>query len=54
MFADSGAEAPKWSPDGERILYSNLTGLAIVDADGTDPQPVVSGAILGYDWRPAP
>jgi Tol biopolymer transport system component len=54
MFADSGAESPKWSPDGERILYSNLTGLAIVDADGTDPQSVISGAILGYDWRPAP
>jgi len=54
VFGDSGAEAPKWSPDGERILYLNLSGLAIVDADGTDPQSVVSGAILGYDWRPSP
>jgi Tol biopolymer transport system component len=54
VFADSGAEAPKWSPDGERILYLNLSGLAIVDADGTGPQFVVSGAILGYDWRPSP
>jgi Tol biopolymer transport system component len=54
VFGDSGAETPKWSPDGERILYSNLTGLAIVDADGTDPQFVTSGAILGYDWEPSP
>ena len=54
VFGDSGAEAPKWSPDGERILYSNLSGLAIVDADGTDPQFVTSGAILGYDWGPKP
>jgi len=53
-FRDSGAEGPKWSPAGERILYSNLSGLAIVDADGTDPQFVVSGAILGYDWGPSP
>jgi Tol biopolymer transport system component len=54
IFADSDAEVPKWSPDGERILYSNLTGLATVGADGTDPQLVISGAISGYDWRPAP
>ena len=53
MLSDSGAETPRWSPDGERILYANLTGLAIVDADGTDPQLIVSGAILGYDWGPA-
>jgi Tol biopolymer transport system component len=54
VFRDSGAEGPKWSPDGESILYSNLIGLAIVDADGTDPRFVVPGAILGYDWSPSP
>lgn len=54
VFGDARAEAPKWSPDGERILYSNLTGLAVVDVDGTGSSGVVSGAILGYDWRPTP
>jgi Tol biopolymer transport system component len=54
VFGDARAEGPKWSPDGEWILYSNLDGLAVVDGDGTGSSPVVSGAIGGYDWRPAP
>jgi Tol biopolymer transport system component len=53
VFSDSGAEVPKWSPDGARIVYSNFAGLAVVDANGSNPQLVVSDAIYGYDWRPA-
>src|SRR4051812_2094313 len=44
---------PSWSPDGSRLAFvDQLNGLWTAGADGTDPQLVVSGAVLCARWSP--
>jgi Tol biopolymer transport system component len=59
-IADGGTLGLSWSRDGERIVFSSLSGgLATVAADGSDPQTVISGdrayAIGGsqYTYHPS-
>lgn len=53
---ESGAETPKWSPDGRSILYATYVGednndLFLVDADGTNRRQLTDGP--GYDGHPS-
>jgi Tol biopolymer transport system component len=46
----------KFSPDGDRILFSrtntnNVSSLWSINADGSDPQLLVTGTGWG-DWQP--
>lgn len=50
---------PKWSPDGSQIVYlswseENLYDIYIMNADGTDSQPLVTGTANDKlpDWSP--
>ena len=42
--------APRWSPDGERILFNAAGMITVVRADGTDPRPITSGGSAA--WSP--
>lgn len=46
----SSQNAPQWSPDGTRLLYSGEDGLHVMDADGSDPIKVAD-AYSGV-WSP--
>lgn len=51
-----GAETPKWSPDGETILFAAYVGddnndLFLMDADGGDVRQLTAGP--GYDGHPS-
>jgi subtilisin family serine protease len=57
----SGGEAPQWSPDGTKILFydagSAPGGIAVMNADGSDEQTIVStptGVAFdqGAQWSP--
>ena len=50
----SGGARPVWSPDGSRLLVSDVSGVWAVKADGTDPRLVLSSAAAGsgFDWVP--
>ncbi|MBL8210916.1 MAG: serine/threonine-protein kinase [Bryobacterales bacterium] len=48
------AEAARWSPDGESIVYSNGPQLGVARADGSNARllPVPHGYIRVPDWSP--
>ena len=37
-------DTPAWTPDGSRIVYSSGGNIWIINADGSDPQQLTSGA----------
>jgi Tol biopolymer transport system component/DNA-binding winged helix-turn-helix (wHTH) protein len=39
-----------WSPDGERLVYANGSGLFLAGKDGADPRPLVN--LAGRPWFP--
>src|SRR6478735_10274898 len=47
-----------WSPDGRQLAVTsartNMRGLYLVDADGTDLHPILDGASGTPAWRPIP
>ncbi|HEX9699863.1 MAG TPA: protein kinase [Acidobacteriota bacterium] len=44
---------PRWSPDGERILFTSQGATYVVPAlGGTGPAPLVEGTPLGAAWAP--
>jgi len=51
--APSLSQAPRWSPDGKAIGYLAMSddgpGLWLVQPDGGDPRPALSG-VLRFDW----
>jgi hypothetical protein len=55
MRVEQGASSPAWSPDGERLAFVRVRGddsdIAVMDADGSAPRSVTSGA--GRDRDPA-
>lgn len=53
--------APRWSPDGKQLLFLHdsetlpvVTGICLVNADGTDPRKVLApeSAEFGLTWSP--
>lgn len=48
------AEQAAWSPDGERIAYSDNRELYLADGDGTDARKIASlpGEIVSLSWSP--
>jgi Tol biopolymer transport system component len=50
----TAVQGPVWSPDGSEILYQGLGGLWLVNADGSNSHPLLSGVIRGYSWEPLP
>jgi hypothetical protein len=54
---NSGQREPAWSPDGSKIAYvrpykPGLPQIIVIDADGTDGEPVAWG--MEPDWSPPP
>lgn len=48
-----GGRHPTWNADGAEIAYADCTGLAIVNADGTDPHEVPNGEGFFFaEWSP--
>jgi hypothetical protein len=51
---------PQFSPDGAFITYgsaeSGVVGLSIIamPTDGSDPEVLVEGEVLGFSWQPLP
>jgi TolB protein len=45
---------PSWSPDGERVAFRAFPGLAVMNADATDPIVIYEGAGLAMrpNWSP--
>ncbi len=48
------AETASWSPDGQKLAYTNLGDLSLANADGSNSQKLVSvqGDILNLTWSP--
>jgi Tol biopolymer transport system component len=42
--------APKWSPDGGRLVFTDAMGIAAISADGTGLRRLASGS--GGSWSP--
>lgn len=53
-IGDFIAETAAWSPDGNRIAYTNLGELFVAGADGSDPHKLlgVRGDIRNVTWSP--
>jgi Tol biopolymer transport system component/cytosine/adenosine deaminase-related metal-dependent hydrolase len=47
-------QSPVWSPDGKSIAYASESGIFVMNADGTEANPVpLSGPLdIPYDWSP--
>jgi TolB protein len=55
VAATAGLFPPRWSPDGERILYGAQDGVHTIRPDGTDDQLLPGSGISGYvdaSWSP--
>jgi len=42
-----------WSPDSQRVLYSNASGLAVAAFDGSSPVTVSGSVVSGASWSRA-
>src|SRR6185312_7481060 len=49
------ARTPRWSPDGERLIYSSIRGIELIPALGGTPRllvPLSPGGWLDAAWSP--
>ncbi len=53
-LGDIVAETAAWSPDGKKLVYTNLGNVFLASADGSSPRKLlsVSGDILNIAWSP--
>jgi Tol biopolymer transport system component len=51
LFQTAGDDAA-WSPDGQRIAIDTKTGIAVVNADGSDRRTVARNGAMGAIWSP--
>jgi Tol biopolymer transport system component len=51
-WADQRFVSATYSPDGSRIAFANKKGLAIADADGSDPEEMFKGWTSAVAWSP--
>jgi Tol biopolymer transport system component len=49
---DDGGNFPEYDPIGGTIVYDGADGLMLMNADGSDPRALTSGAMA--DWQPLP
>ena len=47
-----GLETFEWSPDRSRLAYTTVSGLVVVDADGSDRRMLVEGTASWPNWSP--
>lgn len=45
--------SPAWSPDGSKITFLRLTGMYIMNSDGTNQQELATGYISLNSWSPS-
>lgn len=43
---------PSWSPDGKYVAYKRLSGLYIIDSQGSNQKELIKGQIYDPDWSP--
>jgi TolB protein len=61
----AAGECPSWSPDGSKLVFDTvldpdapefLTTMKVMNADGTDPHPLLAPSLRGFDaearWQP--
>ena len=50
LAANLYGSAPDWSADGSRIAFSGVSQVYVINADGTNPIPIIEGGSPA--WRP--